>query len=288
MENQMMGETGGRRGKDDDDKNKDKKKNNLPLREEEKPRNRRYTEEEKGKKVKVPSWEDEIPSEWDWRIYQGIISNVLDQKLEAICWAITLVRAIEALLNINVQLENQHTLSIQHLRNNVNYTASGILEPRSADNYILSQGVLDEGECSYARNKTSCEHDDDVRRITVDDIVSLTNVDDMELREMVRRQPVIGILPHFGLLSTYRHGIYSGPKHIPSCDTTPTHAVLIVGYGFDGQGRAYWIVQSSWGQTWGSGGFGYISRFTTRGQGSIFQVIKYPVKEGYPKQNKKK
>lgn len=39
----------------------------------------------------------------------------------------------------------------------------------------------------------------------VDDIVRLTNVDDMALVEMVRRQPIVGILPLSAAFQKYRH-----------------------------------------------------------------------------------
>lgn len=80
----------------------------------------------------------------------------------AICWAISIIRAIEALLNIGRQLSDQRTLSIQHLRNNVKYMENGLLDNLSADSHLIDQGVLDEGECSYGRTASTCEHEDDV------------------------------------------------------------------------------------------------------------------------------
>lgn len=48
----------------------------------------------------------------------------------------------------------------------------------------------------------------------------------------------------------YRRGVYSDPE---CSDTALDHAVLLVGYGTSEEGGVdYWLVQNSWGGSWGS------------------------------------
>lgn len=75
-------------------------------------------------------------------------------------------------------------------------------------------------------------------------------------------------------------GIYRSPLGIG--DET-FHQVLIIGYGFDINGKPYWIIQNSHGETWGEGGFGYVHRRTNGVQGSEFFAIAYPKIRGYPR-----
>ncbi|KNA10101.1 hypothetical protein SOVF_147560, partial [Spinacia oleracea] len=73
----------------------------------------------------------------------------------------------------------------------------------------------------------------------------------------------------------YTGGIYDG-----TCSSNPddiNHAVLIVGYGSEGN-NDYWIVKNSWGTSWGMDGYIYIRRNTNLPYGvcAINALASYP------------
>ncbi|TRY50416.1 Papain family cysteine protease [Cryptosporidium tyzzeri] len=61
-------------------------------------------------------------------------------------------------------------------------------------------------------------------------------------------------LPGF---SSYSDGIYKAPK----CTTHSelNHAVIMIGYGINDNGDKYYVIQNSWGLSWGIGGFMNVS-----------------------------
>jgi len=53
----------------------------------------------------------------------------------------------------------------------------------------------------------------------------------------------------------YSSGIYS----TSTCDSSPNHAIIIVGYG-SLSGLDYWVIRNSWGSAWGMAGYMLIQR----------------------------
>ncbi|CAH2069691.1 unnamed protein product [Thlaspi arvense] len=191
--------------------------------------------------VTLADYEDEPISSWDWREYPGVLGPIVDQVCQAICWAVALVRTVQALFNIGVRLEQQLELSIQHIVNQV---------------------------------KTS----------------GLNDIEDADIEEMVRRQPVLALIPFTEALLDYNYRenwLYRHDRTQDS-DSPILHNVIIVGYG-DRHGRPYWIVQNSWGANWGDGGYAYVYRQPVRGRSqSQFAAVIYPNKRGYPKDSEPK
>ncbi|CAL9225532.1 unnamed protein product [Arabidopsis halleri] len=185
------------RNNDKDNRKKDKGKE-KEIAEEEMPRNKKYMD---------------LPSSWDWRIYLGIISNVLEQGTDLICWAIAFTRAMEALFNIGKRLEHQRSFSIQHFVNNIPLGTHGLEDCRTLGNFVEKHGILEEGECSYKRSKQDCTHVNPTTE-TIDRFVvidcgpspkpTINSVDDVDLARLVMRHPVVGVLPLWNDLNKHR------------------------------------------------------------------------------------
>src|SRR5262249_26236438 len=70
----------------------------------------------------------------------------------------------------------------------------------------------------------------------------------------VAQGPVLALVDASPAFEGYKGGIFNGPC---SSGTTPTRAVLIVGYT-----SSYWIVKNSQGASWGAGGYIFLARGT--------------------------
>jgi C1A family cysteine protease len=86
--------------------------------------------------------------------------------------------------------------------------------------------------------------------------------DEEALKRAVRqRGPVTAMFTVAPDFFSYMDGVYSAPSTgcNPGTARTVSHALLIIGYGTD-NGQDYWLVQNSWGESWGMNGFAKIAR----------------------------
>ncbi|CAG2172658.1 unnamed protein product, partial [Oppiella nova] len=84
-----------------------------------------------------------------------------------------------------------------------------------------------------------------------------TNGDEERLLKAVQSDGPVAVAIHASdAWSRYSRGVFSGP-----CGGGINHAVLVVGYGYDGQSdRDFWIVKNSWGEGYGDRGYVYMHR----------------------------
>lgn len=65
------------------------------------------------------------------------------------------------------------------------------------------------------------------------------------------------MIPMFVDFLIYKSGVYTvneGTKRFNS-----GHAIKIVGWGTTDEKQNYWIIENSWGESWGINGFAYIA-----------------------------
>ncbi|XP_048598112.1 oryzain alpha chain-like [Brassica napus] len=147
-----------------------------------------------------------------------------------------------------------------------------------------NKGVIRKEDCECAKRtnkKDPCARKimrKEVPVLKIEDLVSITEVNEEELIKLVDTGPVIVSLQATDELRSHiGEGIYYGPK--TSKKPRGDHVVLLVGYN-SLNGNHYWIIQNSWGTTWGDGGFAKISRACSRvgcQNQSLFSEIVYPL-----------
>ncbi|XP_010476960.1 PREDICTED: cathepsin W-like [Camelina sativa] len=175
------------------------------------------------------------PDSWDWGMYPGVIDRVLDQVNQATCWAIPIVRAVQALLNIGVGLQQQIQLSVQHMVNNVVFCPDqGVANIKLSLNFMKNFGVCVESQCCHRGElqRRKCKHPK-VHCYTVDSYIYSADIEDEDLVEIVRRQPVAAFMSFTDELLDYdidRNWMFHRDRTEDGL-FTPMHTVLIVGYG---------------------------------------------------------
>lgn len=106
--------------------------------------------------------------------------------------------------------------------------------------------------------------------------VSHTTVKSSDVRSMkiaVAKNPVsVAIEADKPIFQQYRGGIFDSEE----CGTGLDHAVLIVGYGKDDEGREFWIMRNSWGTSWGEDGYMRMAIEEGRGTCGVQMAPLYP------------
>ena len=82
-----------------------------------------------------------------------------------------------------------------------------------------------------------------------------------------RNGPIAVSFEVYSDFSHYKHGIYQHTSLVDKLNRfnpfdLTNHVVLVVGYGQDISGLKYWVVENSWGKSWGEEGFFRIVRGT--------------------------
>lgn len=230
---------------------------------------------EKRKDVMEPC---DAPSSLDWRKY-AIVTRVKDQGQCGSCWSFSTTGAIEgvnALVTGDlISLSEQELVSCDSTNEGCD---GGYMD--SAFEWIISNGGIDtesdypytglDGTCNISKEKT--------KAVTIDSYTDVAEEESALLCAVVKQPVSVAIHGSAMDFQLYTGGIYDG-----ECSDNPDdidHAVLIVGYGSEGDDD-YWIVKNSWGTSWGIEGYIYIKRNTNLKYGvcAINAMASYPTKE---------
>jgi len=146
----------------------------------------------------------------------------------------------------------------------------------SAFKYVISSKGIDT-EASYpykATGPNSCKFNPADIGATISGFKDVASGSESDLLNSVNKQPVsVAIDAGHSSFQMYKSGVY----YEPACSQNNLdHGVLVVGYGTDASGVAYWIVKNSWGSSWGMSGYLNMSRNRNNNCG-IATAASYPI-----------
>lgn len=221
----------------------------------------------------------DLPETMDWHA-SGALGPVKDQGSCGSCWAFSAIGALEGAWVIATG--NRTVLSEQQL-----------VDCSVAQRNHGCQGGLPEGAFWYAQGHALCTSEsypylasDGVCRergqgckvgIPQGAVAGYRDVarDDPDaLMEAVMHGPVsVAIEADRQVFQLYSSGVLSSPQ----CGMQVNHAVLVAGYGTEGNLR-YWLVRNSWSPRWGEQGYVRLLRGKGgSGECGILTLASYPV-----------
>lgn len=145
--------------------------------------------------------------------------------------------------------------------------------------HLRTKGLVEESCLTYNPEAEKCEGMCDVpRRTRIDSYCLLVGDDDIK-RDIMKNGPVVSTANVFVDFLTYKSGVYTKGEEVARF--AGQHAIRIVGWGTEtgeeneqNKGNKYWIIQNTWGKTWGEDGFAKISV----GQELFFDQYAYSIR----------
>ncbi|EEQ97257.1 cryptopain precursor, putative [Perkinsus marinus ATCC 50983] len=140
--------------------------------------------------------------------------------------------------------------------------------------YVNLNGIVSDKDYPYVAKKQDCNgvvYDFDKACLEPGDLVVRASVIipkerlDILIQELQFGPIALTLFANTPAFINYRSGILD----IPDCKGEPHHAMLLVGYGFDG-GKAYWLLQDTYGPQRGENGYIRVARDPTKTHGPGF------------------
>lgn len=182
------------------------------------------------------------------------LSPVKNQKQCGSCWAFSTTSSIETFMRINnytVDRLSEQELVDCSLQNN---GCSGGIMHKAMDYVIEQNGLYSNEVYPYVGMDNNCTklNETKVAGSNISSYDFIIPKSALDIMISVSKNPVaIGLDANNFYFRFYQNGVIDLPSNYSK---TLNHAVLLVGYDFDEKGF-YWIIQNSWGKSWGDNGF---------------------------------
>jgi C1A family cysteine protease len=197
---------------------------------------------------------EDLPDSFDWS-EKGAVTPVKDQGQCGSCWAFSTTGSVEGAYFLSsgklVSLSEQQLVDCSSSYGNEG-CGGGLYS--WAYNYINKSGICAEKDYSYKAVDGTCKSCKEITK--VDSYVNVTPNDETALQQAVLINPVsVAIEADQSIFQFYSSGVMDSQ----SCGKSLDHAVLITAWGVL-DGKAYWKVKNSWGNSWGSSGYILLGR----------------------------
>lgn len=219
-----------------------------------------------------------LPDSKDWRS-QGAVTSVKVQGECGACWAFTTTGALEGAWKIATnQLLYLSEQQFVDCTPGTNGCKGG--NPIPAFIYAKGANVCTAGTYGYTAKQGKCSASNCRTAIPsggVSGWIQVPSDNTQALLEAVAQQPVAVSIDASATFQHYHSGVFH--EDCPGNIEDINHAVLLIGYGNDGQD--YWLIKNSWGTTWGESGYGRLIRgLPGTGICGIKSGSSYPVVDG--------
>jgi len=215
----------------------------------------------------------DLPIAVDWR-EKGAVTPVKNQGQCGSCWSFSATGAIEganAIASGNlISLSEQELIDCSTADGN-NGCDGGLMD--YAFQFVIENGGLC-AEDAYPYSATGpnmCEVKQCEAAVKISSFKDIPDGDEKSLLAALAQGPVsVAIEADQESFQFYSTGVFDG-----ECGTNLDHGVLAVGYGTDEEGKDFYIVKNSWGDTWGEQG--YIKLVRNSNQCGIASAASFPV-----------